>query len=110
MRSGVGFNADKARRLLLKERQDLAAPQLPAHNGSARRINTVDLTFFARSRPGNFVDGSPLAVPQQQPQFGTSMPVAGVVHSIMNGHTEEALSLVRGSRTRGIVAMERTPP
>ena len=112
MRGGAGFNADKARSLLLKERQDLAAPQLPAHNSSARRINTVDLTFFARSRPivvTSFMDGSPLAVPQQQPQFGTSMPVAGAVHSIMNGHTGEALSLVRGSSTRGIVAMERTP-
>ena len=41
MPSGAGFNADKARRLLLKERQDLAAPQLPAHNSSARRINTT---------------------------------------------------------------------
>jgi hypothetical protein len=32
------------------------------------------------------MDGSPLAVPQQQPQFGTSMPVAGAVHSIRSGH------------------------
>jgi len=31
------------------------------------------------------MDGSPLAVPQQQPQFGTSMPVAGAVHSINSG-------------------------
>jgi hypothetical protein len=37
------------------------------------------------------MDGSPLAVPQQQPQFGTSMPVAGAVHSIISGHIDNHL-------------------
>jgi hypothetical protein len=40
----------------------------------------------------SFMDGSPLAVPQQQPQFGTSMPVAGAVHSIKSGHSNRTLS------------------
>jgi hypothetical protein len=39
------------------------------------------------------MDGSPLAVPQQQPQFGTSMPVAGAVHSINSGTSLSAASL-----------------
>jgi hypothetical protein len=34
------------------------------------------------------MDGSPLAVPQQQRQFGTSMPVAGAIHSIMSGRDD----------------------
>src|SRR5688572_27027264 len=36
------------------------------------------------------MDGSPLAVPQQQPQFGTSMPVAGAVHNINSGRQTES--------------------
>jgi hypothetical protein len=48
IRDGAGFNADKARSLLLKERQDLAAPQLPAHNSSVRRINPMDLKDVLR--------------------------------------------------------------
>jgi hypothetical protein len=60
MRGGAGLNADKARKLLLKERQDLAAPQLPAHNSSARCINTMDLKDVLReikADRGNFVHG-----------------------------------------------------
>ena len=56
----AGFNADKARSLLLKERQDLAAPQLPAHHSSARRINPMDLKDVLReikADRGNFVRG-----------------------------------------------------
>ena len=60
MRGSAGFNADKARSLLLKERQYLAAPQLPAHNNAARRINPMDLKDVLREiKPdcGNFVHG-----------------------------------------------------
>jgi hypothetical protein len=60
MRGGAGFNADKARSLPLKERQDLAAPQLPANNRSTRRINAMHLKDVLREiKPdrGNFVHG-----------------------------------------------------
>jgi hypothetical protein len=38
----------------------------------------------------------PLVVPQQQPQFGTSMPVAETVHSIRSGHYGSAIYALGG--------------
>ena len=54
------FNADKTGRLLRKERQNLAAPQLTAHNRSTRPINARHLKHVLREiKPdrGNFVHG-----------------------------------------------------
>jgi hypothetical protein len=43
MRRRTGLDADKARRQLLKERQHVAALQLPAKNHFTIHIDAVDL-------------------------------------------------------------------
>jgi hypothetical protein len=86
MRCGAGFNDDKARSLPLKELEPGCAstageqPLDPTH----QRHVPKDVLREIEPDRGNFVHSTapPLMVPQQQPQFGTSMPVAGAVHSI----------------------------
>jgi hypothetical protein len=43
VRCGTGFDANKARRKLLEERQHMRPPKLFANDGVARRIDTVNL-------------------------------------------------------------------
>ena len=60
MRGGASLQAYNACSLLLEEWQNLATPQLPAHDNLARRINAVDLKDVLReinSDRGNFVHG-----------------------------------------------------
>jgi hypothetical protein len=59
-----------------------APPIDPTHQGHELK----DVLRQIKADRGNFdMDDSPLAVSQQQPQFGTSMPVAGAVNSITSG-------------------------
>jgi hypothetical protein len=43
MRCGAGLKADQAWRQVLKELQNMSAPQFPAGTSTACGINTVDL-------------------------------------------------------------------
>jgi hypothetical protein len=43
VRRGAGFDTDQTRRQLLKERQDIATPQLPANNHLSASVNAVNL-------------------------------------------------------------------
>jgi hypothetical protein len=79
VRGSAGFNADKARKLP----QRTAEPRYVAAAGAqslSPKINAMHLKDVLRGSSSivvtPFMDGSPLAVPQQQPQFGTLMPVA----------------------------------
>jgi len=75
--------------LFRKERQGLAAPQLPAHSSSTRRINSMDLEDILReikSDRGNFVHGRlPFGGSSTATAIWHLMPVAGAVHSITSG-------------------------
>jgi hypothetical protein len=52
MRRSAGFDADEARRQLLKKWQNVSALELAPNNHITCRVNSVDLkTGFAISRP-----------------------------------------------------------
>src|SRR5262249_9573831 len=94
MRRSAGFDADKARRQLLKEWYDVPALELTANDYITCRVNSVDLKNRLRdiSRPivvtACMFGSSESWGSQQHPLQWYFRAGGGAVHSIKSGHMQ----------------------
>src|SRR5215831_3209248 len=91
MRRSAGFDANEARRQLLKEWQNVSALELTTNDYITCRVNSVDLKKnLAISRPMVVIvcmfGSSESWGPQQHPRPWHFRAGAGAVHSIKCGH------------------------
>src|SRR5262249_41265927 len=92
MRRSAGFDANEARRQLLKEWQNVSALELTTNDYITCRVNSVDLkTDLAISRPmvvtACMFGSSESWGPQQHPRPWHFRAGGGAVHSIKSGLT-----------------------
>src|SRR5215468_11940372 len=92
MRRSAGFDADKARRQLLKEWYNVPALELTANDYISRRVNAVDLKnrfgdVETDCRDRLHLGSSESWGPQQHPHPWHFRAGGGAVHSIKSGHS-----------------------